>query len=436
MAIRESRPIARATRAPVSDAFADRYDAVDVGAQLREARILLRRSLPDVARELRIRHFYLLAIEEGRLDDLPGVAYQTGFLRAYGNYLGLDGARLAEDLKEARDASGEQDRLQVFSPIDESHLPTRSILLLAALLAIAVYGVWYFVSNTDGDPVERVAALPDRLAGLLDDEPVAEAESAATNPARVEPPPDTAHGPAFQTPDPTARDEIGESGRETAPAASGTAEPSTPSAEPSYAPPPTEPVAETTAPDPTDEAPIATPAAEARSTEPASEAPPAEPIAGPHAVAPPNATALPAEDGGTQIPPALDENEAGPPIETAATTLPAPARPIAEDRGTTRETPAADTREDAAASRIVLRAATASWIEIRTEDASLVYSGLLREGQSYSVPERSGLKMVTGNAGGLDITVDGEAIPRLGPPGAVIRDIDLDPDSLRGLAGR
>ena len=159
-----------------------------MGASLREARILLRRSLPDVARDLRIRHTYLLAIEEGRLEDLPGVAYQTGFLRAYGNYLGLDGAGLAEDLKEARDASGNRDPLQVFSPIDEGHLPTRSIFLLAALLAIVVYGVWYFASNTDGDPVERVAALPDRLAGLLDDEP------AEKNPATVVPPPGPAPG--------------------------------------------------------------------------------------------------------------------------------------------------------------------------------------------------------------------------------------------------
>lgn len=390
--MRGAEPIDRAKRAPDSDAFADRYDAVEVGASLREARILLRRSLPDVARDLRIRHTYLLAIEEGRLEDLPGAAYQTGFLRAYGNYLGLDGDGLAEDLKDARDASGDRDPLQVFSPIDEGHLPTRSIFLLAALLAIAVYGVWYFVSNTDGDPVERVAALPDRLAGLLDDEPAEEGESAATDPATVAPPSRPAPGPASPTP-----------------------EPSTPAVEPGDAPPSAEPAAGTTAP------------------EPADQAPPPEPVAGPPAEAPPNATEPPTEDGGTRTPPAPDRNEADAPVEIAAATLPAPARPIAQDPGTTRETPAADIQEEAV-SRIVLRAATESWIEIRTDDASLVYSGLLRQGQSYSVPQRPGLKMVTGNAGGLEIVVDGEAIPRLGPPGAVIRDIALDPDSLRGHA--
>lgn len=417
MRTRETRPIDRAARTPVSNAFTDRYDAVDVGAQLREARILLRRSLPDVARDLRIRHVYLLAIEEGRLEDLPGIAYQTGFLRSYGNYLGLDGARLAEDLKEARDASGEQDPLQVFSPIDEGHLPTRSILLLAALLAVAVYGVWYFVSNTEGDPVERVAALPDRLAGLLDDKPVDEN------------PPDAAPASAAPTPEPAVRDENEESG-ETEETASVAPEPSAPPAAPGSAPPPAEPAAEATPPDPEEETSPAEPVAEAPPAEPASAAPPARPIAEPPAIASPNATAPPAERDRPETPPIPDENRADPPAETIEAALPAPAPVAAEDRGAAPETPSADIGGETAVSRIVLRAETDSWIEIRADDTSLVYSGLLREGQRYSVPERPGLRMVTGNAGGLEILVDGQAIARLGPPGAVIRDIDLDPDGL------
>ena len=429
VATRETRPIDRAARTPVSDAFTDRYDAVDVGAQLREARILLRRSLADVARDLRIRHVYLLAIEEGRLEDLPGIAYQTGFLRAYGNYLGLDGARLAEDLKEARDASGDQDPLQVFSPIDEGHLPTRSILLLAALLAVAVYGVWYFVSNTGGDPVERVAALPDRLAGLLDDEPAEE------SPAGVAAPPDTAPSPASPTPEPAAREESRVSG-ETEDTASGTPEPSTPPAVPDSAPPPVEPAAEATPPDPAEEASPTEPTAVASPAEPASATPPARPIPEPPAVVSPSATEPPAEHDRPETAAVPNENRAGPPAETIATALPAPDPTVAEDSDTTPETPSADVGEETAASRIVLRAETDSWIEIRTDDASLVYSGLLREGQRYSVPGRPGLRMVTGNAGGLDILVDGQAIARLGPPGAVIRDIDLDPDSLLGRDGR
>ena len=163
--------------------------------------------------------------------------------------------------------------------------------------------------------------------------------------------------------------------------------------------------------------------------------PAARPIPEPPAAALPSATVPPEERDRPETPPVPDENRVDPPAETIATALPAPAPAIAEDRGTTPETPSADLGEETAASRIVLRAETESWIEIRADDESLVYSGLLREGQRYSVPERRGLRMVTGNAGGLDILVDGQAISRLGPPGAVIRDIDLDPDSLLGRDG-
>ncbi len=63
----------------------------ELGAMLRESRVVLGRELVDVAAELRIRQVYLQAIEDGHLDDLPGIAYATGFVRAYGDILGLDG---------------------------------------------------------------------------------------------------------------------------------------------------------------------------------------------------------------------------------------------------------------------------------------------------------------------------------------------------------
>ena len=179
--MRGAEPIDRAKRAPDSDAFADRYDAVEVGASLREARILLRRSLPDVARDLRIRH--TLICWPSRKDvwrTCRASPIRPASCAPMATIWGSTGTVWRRTSRKARDASGDRDPLQVFSPIDEGHLPTRSIFLLAALLAIAVYGVWYFVSNTDGDPVERVAALPDRLAGLLDDEPAEEGEPAAT----------------------------------------------------------------------------------------------------------------------------------------------------------------------------------------------------------------------------------------------------------------
>ncbi len=56
------------------------------------------------------------------------------------------------------------------------------------------------------------------------------------------------------------------------------------------------------------------------------------------------------------------------------------------------------------------------------------------KGDRYRAPNRAGARFVTGNAGGLRIMVDGEAVPALGPPGQVRRDVKLDPDLLK--AGR
>ena len=369
----EVRPIARSAQAILRDQFAEDFDPVEVGASLREARVAVRRNLADVAHDLRIRQVYIEAIEEGRLEDLPGLAYQTGFLRAYGNYLGLDGAALADRLRTARDTSAERGELQVFSPVDEGHLPTRSVLLLAALLAIAVYGVWYFLANTEGDPADRVAALPDRLAGLLEGNPEGDSEVAAS----------VAVGDAAPAPQPSPRgaDDSGSAGS-TGTIATVT-QPAAPIPEPAATPGPPSTLA-TLPPEPDDAT-----APGARTTEP---------------------------------PPAAPDD---PTAEAVASPLHPPATPLADRQRDAGSAPVAEAAA-AAAPGLVLRAITDSWIEIRAGDAPPVYSGLLREGESLAVPEQPGLKMATGNAGGLEILVDGREMPRLGPPGEVMRDIDLD----------
>jgi len=46
-------------------------------------------------------------------------------------------------------------------------------------------------------------------------------------------------------------------------------------------------------------------------------------------------------------------------------------------------------------------------------------------------PDRPGLKLLTGNAGALEILVDGETVPSIGPVGRVRRDVALDVARLR-----
>lgn len=89
---------------------------------------------------------------------------------------------------------------------------------------------------------------------------------------------------------------------------------------------------------------------------------------------------------------------------------------------------------DNSGARIVITAEEDAWLEVTDSDDARLFSRVLRRGDSYRAPNRDGAKFVTGNAGGLRITVDGEPVPALGPPGQVRRDVKLDPDLLK--AGR
>src|SRR3954464_10145030 len=72
-----------------------------LGAELRDARVALGLSIEDLAQSLRIRRVYLVALEEGRVRDLPAPAYAVGFVRTYARALGLEEAEVVRRFREA-----------------------------------------------------------------------------------------------------------------------------------------------------------------------------------------------------------------------------------------------------------------------------------------------------------------------------------------------
>jgi cytoskeleton protein RodZ len=82
-------------------------------------------------------------------------------------------------------------------------------------------------------------------------------------------------------------------------------------------------------------------------------------------------------------------------------------------------------------SRIVLEARMDSWVEIVDPNQRRVFSQVLRSGERYAVPPEPGLVLTTGNAGGLDVIVDGVKLPPIGEVGAVRRGIALDEERLK-----
>lgn len=81
---------------------------------------------------------------------------------------------------------------------------------------------------------------------------------------------------------------------------------------------------------------------------------------------------------------------------------------------------------------IEIRARVDCWIQVRTANNAIVFSRVLKAGDTYRVPRR-GLFLRTGNAGALSFIVDGKEAPSIGGIGTLRRKVALDPQAL--LAG-
>lgn len=82
--------------------------------------------------------------------------------------------------------------------------------------------------------------------------------------------------------------------------------------------------------------------------------------------------------------------------------------------------------------QIVLKAMENVWLEIRDVNKKTLFSRVLSMGEEYWIPlDQKDLTMTLGNAGGLQILIDGEALPFLGKTGQVIRKVDLNAEILK-----
>lgn len=86
--------------------------------------------------------------------------------------------------------------------------------------------------------------------------------------------------------------------------------------------------------------------------------------------------------------------------------------------------------------RIVIKAEKESWVLITDNLGTTVFDRTLKPGETYSVPPGRDLRLTTGNAGGLLVTLDGAPLPKLKGSGQVVRDIVLTPDKLKPRGAR
>lgn len=352
-----------------------------VGALLRRRREEIQQDIEDVSRQLRIRSVYIRAIEEGRFQELPGNAYAIGFVRAYADYLGLDGGNVVSDYRDELARRSRQNDLVWPTEGSESRFPGGAILGVCVLLGLAIYGGWYYATQSGGTGIKLIDQVPDYIKKATGVGDTVENEAPA-EPARTEAQAATATTPAAAPATPA----------EQGPSAASQAGPGATAAAPAAAP--SEPAPAPTPPPP---AVVVTPSANATGAVPLGQGQPA-PAPTPPATETP---AAPVPEASALAPDTTQE--------AAAPTQPAAVPPPA---------------------KVVIRANRDSWIEIRDKDDSVVLQRVLRQGETFNVPDQKGLVMTTGNAGGIVIELEGKPLQSLGSLGVVKRGIKLDPTAL------
>ncbi len=141
------------------------------------------------------------------------------------------------------------------------------------------------------------------------------------------------------------------------------------------------------------------------------------------------ADAVPAPDQTGADQTGADQTAAAtPPVEDQLPPQEADAAPTAEQDPAQPQEPAI---AEGAVGKIVLRAKLESWVQVTNAKSEAIFSRVLRSGETYVVPNEPGLMLTTGNAGGVEILLDGKKLKSLGSVGLVRRDLPLDPAKLR-----
>ncbi len=401
-------------------------DKQGVGALLRASRLRIGEDLRDVSLNLRIRRVYLEAIEATQYEDLPGAAYAVGFVRAYSEYLGLDSAEVVRRFKDEYAGLGNRPDLVFPVPVTERSVPGGAILLLSAVAALVAYGGWYFVTNSGDPTAEKVPSLPERLASLLPSKGEKAVEKAETEQEK--------------TAEESQEEESEQAATEVLPSQEAETEPESEQAKS------TEPVVEQEVTDEKVETPVTVesapvvkkPSQEAETSTQLQDTPPAEVAKKPEPVVEVVEKAPEPEEKPEVVveePKPLPEPEK---VEKVVekTPIEEEKQPVAkkEEKQEAAIEPPAKPKEEPLStdgSRILVKAKTASWIQVRDdEENKMLLTRLLRPGDSYRVPNKEGLVLLTSNAGALDIFVDGKPVPSIGDFGAVRRSVVLDPKKL------
>jgi cytoskeleton protein RodZ len=157
-----------------------------VGQDLRAARLRRGDDLATVSQVLKIRKDYLEALEEDRVEALPGRTYAVGFVRSYADYLGLDAVQCVERFKA--EIAGRSDEITppvtVIDEDDHRRLPQGWKLIAGVVLVLVLYGAYELAMSAD-----RMLSEPDTAPPPMATKAAVVTHPAPAHVAIVPPPP-------------------------------------------------------------------------------------------------------------------------------------------------------------------------------------------------------------------------------------------------------
>src|SRR5262245_37257408 len=143
----------------------------EIGRSLREARERTQVSYSQAEEDIKVRSRYLRALEEEQFGVLPGPTYAKGFLRAYADYLGLDGQLYVDEFNSRHyDPRRETDREIYPRPNAKQRSRRRreSNLVMIVLAAIVAVSALVFLAFSSPNTTTELPIAPPETTASSD----------------------------------------------------------------------------------------------------------------------------------------------------------------------------------------------------------------------------------------------------------------------------
>lgn len=191
------------------------FSLSELGQHLKEAREQKDISLDDLQQTTKIQKRYLIAIEEGRFDSLPGLFYARAFIKTYAEAIGLDPEPLFDQFRDEL-PNPQRESVQLPSRTDRARVapkaprkrpkgsPFVSTLLAIVFIAIIVIVIYLFNQGNTGPEIVEQPDTSENVEGEFsealpeEEEPATEEEEPVVDEdeqADVEPEPEPEPNP-------------------------------------------------------------------------------------------------------------------------------------------------------------------------------------------------------------------------------------------------